>query len=373
MRFVFLFQWFFLACLMSGCTLGGLHAEPVAVSAQKPSNVAAYVAVYQGDHAARGLTEKSFQVYEDGQAIDPGTTQQTLLPRDLVAAHHAVLLVDMSGELSDDEQKRLAEAAGRFVTRARKGQDVSVYAFDGGPRLRQVGSYPKGDQEVDAVSGLASYRPSDPSSNLHSAVVEAIKHLDTRLMSRAKPIRIGTLVVLARGPDLAGRVEEHDMATAVDDTSHHVMAVTLESAEVPVSSLDKDGAFTASSLSSVGLALDDAGRATAELLERYYLFAYCSPARAGVRQLRVEVTAVDAEGKEVSGSFDGEFDATGFSSGCNPKSPPRFVIPVKKEEPEDDAPPATPARGGSTGGSSPASEPPSNEIVPPPDKPGYAK
>jgi hypothetical protein len=361
-----LFAW-----LLSGCGLvGGLRADPVAVSAQKPSNVAVYVAVYHGDRAARGLTEKSFRIYEDGQALDPGQTQQVLLPREIAAVHHALLLIDMSGEISDDEKARLAVAAGRFATRVRKGQPVTVYGFDGAPRIRQLATFPKGEQEVETVAGVASYRATDPSSNLHSAVVEALKQLDTRLMSRQLPIRIGTLVVLARTSDLAGRVTEQDMTTAIDESSHHVLAVTLDSASVP--SIGKNGTFTASSPSSFGTALDDAARATEELLERYYVLSYCSPARAGTRALTVEVTAIDDEGKEIGGSFDAEFDAAGFSTGCNPKATPRFVIPAEPIEEEEEVDRGgSRSRRGSGGAPPPAVE--SEEIVPPPDKPGYAQ
>jgi hypothetical protein len=364
-----------LSWLLSGCgLLGGLRAEAVAVSAQKPSNVAVYAAIQHGGKPVTGLTESSFQVYEDGQAIEPGITQQTLLPTDVAAAHHALLLVDMSGDLSPDERERLAEATGRFVTRVRKTQPVSVHAFDGSPRIRQVASYSRSTQEVASVGGLATYVPSDRSSNLNSAVVESLATLDARLMSRAKPIRIGTLVVLARGPDLAGRVPPGEMEDAVDETSHHVMVVYLEGPDAPHRALDKDGSFSASTLSSLGLALDDAGRAAADLVGQYYLFSYCSPARADVRSLRLEVRAHDAEGKEIQGSIQTEFDATGFTTGCNPNSPPRFVVP--KVKPSDEPTDQTSSTVAPRKKSAPAGEsstPPSEEIVPPPDKPGYAK
>src|SRR5262245_33799776 len=78
---------------LPGCTLlGGLRVDPVATSSQKPSNVALYMTVADGDKAVTGLTEASFKVYEDGQLLSPAQTQQTLLPRDVAAVHRALLL-----------------------------------------------------------------------------------------------------------------------------------------------------------------------------------------------------------------------------------------------------------------------------------------
>jgi hypothetical protein len=359
--------WALLALVLPGCGLGGgLRADTVATSAQKPGQIAMYVAIHEGDRAVRGLTEKNFRVREDGQDLDRDQIQQVLLPRDTVAAHHAALLVDMSGALTDDEKKRLAEAAGRFVTRARKGQPVTVLAFDGSPRIRQVATYPRGEAEVDQVQALASYRPQDPSSALHGAVIQGLEDLERRL-PRGKPIRIGTLIVVARTADLAGRVSENDMADAVDASRHHVLAVSLENADVPARAIGKDGIFTASSTSSLGLALDDAARATQDLIERTYLFAYCSPARAGTRNVRVEVTAPGEGGKEISGSFDAEFHADGFTSGCNPRAVPRFDPPPKRSDDDGDGEDRRP-RGAGGARSAPAE---TEDIVPPPDKPGY--
>jgi hypothetical protein len=56
------------------------------------------------------------------------------------------------------------------------------------------------------------------------------------------------------------------------------------------------------------------------------LVSYCSPARAGTRELRLEVATTDEQGKKSIGRYDTEFDASGFGPGCNPLALPHFVV-----------------------------------------------
>ncbi len=60
------------------------------------------------------------------------------------------------------------------------------------------------------------------------------------------------------------------------------------------------------------------------LHERHYLVFYCSPARAGKRRLRLDVTHTSTEGDTRKGSVTVDFDATGFGPGCDPSKPPHF-------------------------------------------------
>ncbi|HEX7669191.1 MAG TPA: hypothetical protein VF395_06405, partial [Polyangiaceae bacterium] len=283
-----LFLFLLVGPLASGCMLfGGLHVEPVATSVQKPSNVAVYLAVSKNQEPAIGLTERSFQISEDGQDLSPEQTQQVLLPRNMVAVHRALLLVDMSGAVTEgDTRNTIAMAVARFVTKAHTSEPVTVYAFDGGAQLRLIGEYPEGTDEIAEIPALATYTPSDPSSNLHSAVIEALAELDTRLMAAQKPLRIGSLVVFARGADLAGRVTESKMREAISESKHLVFAIGIKDAPgFKASRIARDGAFEAESPVSLLATFDDAGTRVGSAVGRYYLLSYCSPARAGTRRL----------------------------------------------------------------------------------------
>ncbi|HVU02321.1 MAG TPA: hypothetical protein VHE30_11245 [Polyangiaceae bacterium] len=372
----------FASLLMPGCMLfGGVRVEPVATSVQKPSNVAVYMAVSQGQEPALGLSEQSFQVSEDGQPLTAEQSRQVLLPRDMVAVHRALLLVDMSGPIAEgDTRKTIAMAVARFVTKAHQTQPVSVFAFDGGAQIRSIGEFPEGNDEIAEIPALESYTSQDTSSNLNGAVIEAIAQLDARLMTAQKPIRVGTLVVFARGPDLAGRVTEGKMREALSDSKDLVLAISSKDAPgFRASSIEKDGAFEAESMASILDPFDRAGERAASLVNRYYLLSYCSPARAGKRRFKIVVTTKNDEDKEIQGSMSGEFDADGFGSGCDPTTRPRFVQTARPDEDEqkDKEKSDRPAKGSSKSAKPPAENAaaPADEdaVAPPPDKPGYAK
>jgi hypothetical protein len=94
------------------------------------------------------------------------------------------------------------------------------------------------------------------------------------------------------------------------------------------------------------------------------------------------VQAYDDAGEEMTGSMHTEFSADGFTSGCNPKSRPRFVVQAKPDDEDADEAPPPKARSTTPSPSpepapTPGPEPEPAEddgaIVPPPDKPGYAQ
>jgi hypothetical protein len=370
----------------SGCGLfGGVQVESVATSVQKPSNVALYLSVSKDDEPIRSLTEKDFKVREDGQELTPDQTKQVLLPRDVAAVHRALLLVDMSGPVKDgDTRNSISLAVARFVTRAHATQPVTVYAFDGGPAIHLIAEYPEGTDSIGDIPALTNYEPQDPSSNLNGAIPEALAQLESRLTVQ-KPIRIGTFVVFARGPDLAGRINESKMSDALSERKFLKFAISIKTAPTfHASRIGKDGVFEAESPASLLTAFDAAGARVASTVERYFLLSYCSPARAGKRRLRVEVVTKDAEGKESSGGVSTQFDSDGFGSGCDPTQRPRFIPPKeppkgsddskksddgKKTEKPEGAKPEEPKPAGTTrpGGDD------DDSVVPPPSKPGYAQ
>jgi hypothetical protein len=382
------------AMLTQGCMLGGLHVDQVATSAQKPSNVAVYMAVTKGDDPALGLTEKDFHILEDGTELSAEQTQQALLPRDDAAVHRALLLVDMSGPVTEGETRhQIAMAAARFAARAHVTEPVTVYAFDGGASIRLIAELPQGVDDVAELPQLESYTPADTSSNLNSAIIESLAQLDARLMAAQKPLRIGTLVVFARGPDLAGRVSDAKLSEALDGSKHLMYAISLKDAQgFRAGRVGRTGTFEAEAMTSLLQVFDKAGERVANSVAAYYLLSYCTPARAGQRSVRIRVATTDPEGKELSGSTSTEIDASGFTSGCDPRQKPRFVsqaAPAAVHDAVEAAPPAEephaatpaptpapgkekPAKGGGKS-TNPAPADDDDAVVPPPAKPGYAQ
>lgn len=366
--------------------LRGVEVESVATSVQKPSNVALYISVRDGKQPISSLMVENFKVYENEQLVPSDQSQLTLLNRDAAVVHHALVLVDMS-QSKDDESKRLtARAVAGFVSRTRADQAVTVYAFDGSPEIALVGEFPRAAgaaEPVEELAPLSSFALRDPSRNLYGALAEGLKQLDLRLTQAQKPVRIGTLVVFSRGPDVAGRANEEQVRDLLDQSPHHVVSVGIGETEGDyyLEDVGRAGVIRAQDAKSIGVAFEEAATKVSSLYDMYYLVSYCSPARAGTRRLRLEVTFSTPEGDEKTGDLEQEFDANGFGPGCDPTTPPRFVVHSGQEVPAVTVPESTPPAAPGTPKAEPVTppetqttspEPESDEIVPPPSKPGYA-
>jgi hypothetical protein len=299
---------------------------------QKPSNVAVYFKVEgaSGDPVA-GLTADGFRIYEDEQLVSQYESKQTILNPEVAAVHYTLLLVDMSGSVSQSGNGDLiVQAVGTFTSHVEKQQKVAIYAFDGSPDLHPIVSFT--DQPGSAKAGvqqLAAYKPHDPSTNLNGAVVKALDELDNALGKATQPLKFGTLVVFTDGTDRAGRVPADVMEQHIREKPFDVYAIGLgaEMKQEQLSAIGKSGTAMAADRNAIVKAFDDVGAKVEARTRSYYLLSYCSPARAGKHEVRIEAVARDGEGKhEHTGSLKSEFDATGFAPGCDPNTPPSFDV-----------------------------------------------
>jgi hypothetical protein len=362
------------AALAGGCRQAGVRAVPLATSVQRPSQIAFYVDVSSGGEPVAGLTSASFAVSEDGENLEPGAVQLTLLDPSLVAETLVVILVDVTAK-DDAEGATLAEAVGRFVTETRT-QPVAVYVYDGNEEILEVGRFdrgaspatasteptPEGERGADGqgataeppvMDALVKAMTPDLSRNMHGALLQGLEVLDEALAGSDKPVRTGTLVVIASGPDTAHRVPEERVSLALERTAHRVYGVGTESA--PLERLTNSGVFRSDPGRTVAEALPAAGERVRSAQGSRYLLAYCSPARSGRRVARVEVT-VSAERRSGSGGFEVPFRADGFSDDCDVKAPPRFVVTLLHDE-DGPLPAAPPAEAASSAVAEPEATP----------------
>jgi hypothetical protein len=305
---------------------------PIKAAQQRPSNVAVYFKVQasSGDPVG-GLTADKFRIYEDGQLVSQYESKQTILNPQVAAVNYTLLLVDMSGSVSESGNgDTVAEAVGAFTERLEKEQKVAIFAFDGSPDLYPI--VPFTDQRGSAKAGvaqLATFKPKDPSTNLNGAVVKALDQLDSALSRASQPLKFGTLVVFTDGTDRANRVPTAAMLHQIHDKPFDVFAIGL-GAEIKASQLEeigKSGTAMATDKNAVVKAFDDVGARVEARTKSFYLLSYCSPARAGRHEVRIEAVVKDAQGKgEKTGSLVSNFDATGFAPGCDPNTPPSFDV-----------------------------------------------
>jgi hypothetical protein len=371
----------FLSFLSSGCAFfEGVTVDTIATSAQRPSNIAMYVEVTDSGEPVKDLEAKNFSVYENGQPLASNEIQRSLLPREQVTSEHVVLLVDISGKPSHEQRVTFVKAIDGFVGKVRDKLSTSVFAYDGSAKIRLIAEFPQGTTEGTAEP-LINLPTSDASRNLHGAVVKGLEHLELRLKADRKPVRLGTLVVFARGPDVAGRVSEDQMYTALEGTKRHVIGVGV-GADLPyLNGVENAGLIHSQNANTLPIAFEEAASRVLSTRSRYYLVAYCSPARDGERSVRLEVKYTNKSGDEFTGEASFEFDARGFKAGCSVETPPRFVA-QKDQPPEPTPPPPPPAEetkpaprprsGGAPRPAAPEDKPAEDEVVKPPDSSDYA-
>jgi len=313
-----------------GCQLlGGARIQELATGSAKPGNVATFVAVTEKDKPVTGLPVSAFKISENDLAIDADTAQLQLMEPGRYATFQALLLVDISQARDAGLRKTMAKAAAGFVRRVRQGQPVTVAAYDGSDKVRVVGEYPVDAHATspEQVDALVSLTPGDPSRNLRGAVVQGLEILDRHLAMSANAVRLGTLAVFARGPDLAGRFPEDKFKDALSATADKLVfiGVTGDAQDDVAKRLAQSGQVLAQSGDTIPIAFEDAGALVDGLLDQYYLLSYCSPSRAGTRNLKVTASVPVPDGKDETDSFDVHFDATGFTAGCDSQKVPPLV------------------------------------------------
>ncbi len=328
-------------CALSGCALIGrnVSVDPVAVSSEKPGNVAMFVAVSQNGAPVVGLDKQAFKVFENGVQLDSEQVKLTLLPTATSAARHIALLVDMSKTLNPTDKKSMTESLRAFIVKLRQREAVSLYAFDGTEKTHLIADYARDehatqDDKDTSLDRLLSFSRRDSSSSLYTAVMDGAQKLSASLSAEGRPIQNGTVIVIALNPDLAGRVDDGKVRDYIRDSAHHYFLMTVGpwATATNVAFLGKNGDTRAASVNTMNTPLDNLVTAIDGDHSRDYLVSYCSPSRAGKRELRLEVTTKDAQGKLNVGSYETEIDASGFGPGCNPLLTPHFVVAKAKDK-----------------------------------------
>jgi hypothetical protein len=310
-----------LGILTGGCA--GLRLNLIDASVRKPSNIAIYFTVdTTDDQPVPSLTAESFRIYEDGQPISVHESKQTILNPEVAAAHYTLLLIDMSGSITHSgDVPVIQEAARGFGERVQRYQKVGIYAFDGATQIHPIGGFSTGT--AAGAGRLGAFKSRDPSTNLNGAVLEGLKVLRHQMSASTAPLAFGTLVVFTDGTDHAHRVTREQLERELYETDLEVMVIGV-GAEIDEGSLrriGKNGTILTKDRSQIASSFQAAAARVEASSKHYYLLGYCSPARAGKHELRIETSY---QGK--SGDLTYQFDAAGFGPACDPAAKPAFNV-----------------------------------------------
>lgn len=305
----------------SGAALEPVRVEPLKVTAAPPGRVQALVSMSDREPAPDELGPERFEIREADLPLDPAQIQLRVQPLGELRGHEAVVLVDGSHAFTDEERGPLGAALAQLVDRLRFHQGVTLLAFDGSAELRSIAHYGRSAMAAPlgkdpGVERLLAYRPHDSSSSLYSALVRGRKALDDRLPKTGPVPPIGTLIVVARGPDQAGRADEAAARTALEGRRSFLLKVGTWVKDTSLDWVGDGGTRAAASLGTLGTPVDELARLVDDVFLRSYLVSYCSPARGGTRQLEIVVNVPAENGQTRQARAAGEFDATGFNASC---------------------------------------------------------
>ena len=303
----------------------GLRLNLINASVRRPSNVAVYFTVDRNNgDPVPGLTADRFKIYEDDAPVSQLESRQTILNPEVAAIHYTLLLMDMSGSVTESGQLATLQAAAQtFTQRVEHFQRVGIYAFDGSPNLTPIVPFTNSAGSASSgLSALANFHARDPSTNLYGAIVEALHTLEVALNSATQPLRFGTLVVFTDGTDHAHRVTRADMMRVVHDSTYDIFTIGVgaETDAGELREIGRTGAVVEQNQAAVQQAFESIATRIEGYTQRYYLLGYCSPSRAGEHDVRIEAHAQDGQ----TGSLTYHFNAAGFQPNCDPNQAPSF-------------------------------------------------
>jgi von Willebrand factor type A domain len=298
-----------------------------------------------GGEPVSGLGAAAFELQEDGRTVSQFESRQRVQPKGERFRLDSVVLLDLSGSvLRGADFSKLEAAAAHYVssvlTNAVDGQRVALMTFDGRERPQTIVDFT--DNAAQLLAGLhsleveecrgsgdcaafadhrtcAGWRCVDDSTNLYGAMVSTLDTLEARLAKTDVPWRDAALVLFTDGTDQASRV---DAAVALARAKHspvHLFSVGLgkEIDSATLLAFGRDGSFTIDRADQLEGAFDAVAARVASLANRFYLLEYCSPRRGGLHTLKVIASVAPLGGTPVVGALTRDFDATGFTSGCD--------------------------------------------------------
>ena len=328
-----------LSLLASAC--GGVNVKLVNAAQKKPNNVWVFFTVDRGrNDPVGGLTAEDFVIYEDGDLVSKFESKQVIQNPEVAAVMYTMLLVDMSGSITESgSADSLVDASKSFAEKLGKTQKVGVFAFDGEAKLHSVVPFTEAQGTVQGgLEGLRKYKPKDPSTNLHGAVIEGLRELKRSLDKDRKPLKFGTLVLFTDGTDRANRFTRDDMKREIAEDKYKdyemlAIGVGAEIEKAHLEDVGRDGTELASDQAKVKEAFDRTAAKIEAHTKRFYLLSYCTPARKGDHDVRIVANAKNPDG---SGALEYKFNSDGFGPppDCDPNTPPAFDL---KAIPADDS------------------------------------
>jgi hypothetical protein len=306
---------------------GGLQVQLLNEVTTPPANVSTLLRVNDchGEPLPEVLDDTHFTLAEENLTLSAFEAERLVRLADRGTSERTVLVLDLSGSITDSGVKPAMVDGAETLTTAllQDGHEVAVYGFDGRPDLVPFQRFTADESALqDAFARVRVAETIDNSTNLYGAIVNALRVLDESvLVAQQDDLQIaqGSLVFFTDGSDRAGRVSRTAVSQALDTTVHATIALGIgpEIDDAFLSDLGRTAARHIDDVQDVVQTFEEISVLLRAQAAQDYIISYCSPSRAGVRELSILVSYQDQTALQRL-----SFNADGFGAGCSPEDTP---------------------------------------------------
>jgi uncharacterized protein YegL len=297
----------------------------------QPSKISIFFKVQDANNNPVGyLTEDNFVIFEKGlndkcyTEISKFEAKRKISGREQIFNHSTILVLDLSGSVLETSLKDLQSAAVAFIeavmpTTPDPSKQMGIWWFDGEDELHLLEPVTSDIFELRAaVNSITPNISNDNSTDLYGAVIKAADIAEDVLagFQNQDITSAASVVLFTDGEDRADRYLKENAYAAVAGSPKEItwfsLGVGNEINATDLTKIGRNGFFQAASIAQMTAAFQQIASVVNSEANSYYFFEYCSPIRNGSKNgLIIEAF----EGKEV-GYLKTEFDATGFTGGC---------------------------------------------------------
>ncbi|WP_417360157.1 vWA domain-containing protein [Galbibacter sp.] len=314
----------------------GLGAEQLSLKIQDhyttlPGKVSVFfkVTTKDGNHPVSGLTATNFKIFEKGsndncyKPVSASESNGRISSKSQIFNTNTLLVLDLSNSVLSTSLEELKMASTSFIeevmpANASEEFKMGVYWFDGEDVLHELHPITTDRAAlITAIDGITTDISNDPSTDLYGAVIKATDTATAILAENTKEeiLAAASVVIFTDGSDQAARYRVEDALNKVKNADENIsfFAIGLGS-EIEENILDaigKNGSAYAANKEELEETFEEISDDVEGQANSFYLFEYCSPKRSGKNLLVIQATQ-----GENKGSVQTEFDATGFTGGC---------------------------------------------------------
>ena len=273
------------------------------------------------------LDESDFTFFEEGRnddcptliSVDEADRALSTSPR--VFQYAAVLVLDLSGSVINDNLDVVREAATSFVETVMpepsdESYRMAVYWFDGSPGLKTLVALTEDRGAlVRGIAAADSSLSADQTTDLFGAVIGAADETEATLAGLTAEITGASMVLFTDGRDRAQRNTRAEALARIGRLGPDVTAFAIglgnEINPEDLRAIGRDGLAQSTSADQLVEVFRGVGDRVVDEAESFYNFEYCSPIRSGSADLYIE-----ARDGARAGSLRVRYSGEGFAGGC---------------------------------------------------------